>query len=290
MNAATEIDRLLEQSGAVLIRHKKHLVYRLPNGSNFVASKTPGDPLHASENKLHALRRALGATATTTPPKEKAMPVGPNHQDSQPTQPPPAPALLATIPATPPTPVLAPAVGVTASGGFRARIETQIGAEEATRERLMAEAEQCDRRVQMLKALLPFAEDPNMELALLGALQVAPVPAHRTYHPRQKGAAAPARPKAPDRITDRVQVTRELVLAATQTFDQQFTVNDVVGLMTNGATIDPPERLRIRSSIAACLNALDERGEVQKGKSGIGRVQTLWRKVRVGPGSPGSRK
>jgi hypothetical protein len=58
-------------------------------------------------------------------------------------------------------------------------------------------------------------------------------------------------------------------------------VNDVVSLMTNAATIDPPERLRIRSSVAQCMTMLYDRGEVLKETQGIGRQQTLWRKARV---------
>ena len=60
MNAQHEIDRLLDESGAVLVRQNKHLVYRLPNGLNFVAAKTSSDPERAAKNSLSALRRALG--------------------------------------------------------------------------------------------------------------------------------------------------------------------------------------------------------------------------------------
>jgi hypothetical protein len=129
----------------------------------------------------------------------------------------------------------------------------------------------------MLNLLLPFADEPGTEEALQGILPASPPKPPRPRAP----LAAPARPKAPDRITDRVQVTRDLVFAATQTFDAEFTVNDVVRLMTNAATIDPPERLRIRSSIAQCMTMLCDRGEVLKDSQGIGRQQTLWRRVRV---------
>ncbi len=41
-------------------------------------------------------------------------------------------------------------------------------------------------------------------------------------------------------------MTRQLVLAATQTFEDTFTVNDVLAEMTGNQKLDPPERLRVR--------------------------------------------
>jgi hypothetical protein len=60
MNAAAEVGRLLNEHGAVLVRHKKHLVYQLPNGQNFVMAKTTSDPARAAHNNLSELRHALG--------------------------------------------------------------------------------------------------------------------------------------------------------------------------------------------------------------------------------------
>ena len=62
MNPSKEIDRLLEQSGAVLVRHKKHLVYRLPSGTTYTRAKTASDH-RAERNSLGILRHALGSSA-----------------------------------------------------------------------------------------------------------------------------------------------------------------------------------------------------------------------------------
>jgi hypothetical protein len=46
----------LEKSNATLVRQKKHLVYRLPNGRTFVLSKSPSD--HRSVlNAVSTLRK-----------------------------------------------------------------------------------------------------------------------------------------------------------------------------------------------------------------------------------------
>lgn len=63
MGAAQQVEDLLRESGAVLLRDRKHLVYRLPNGQKFTRSKTPSDR-RAAHNDLSDLRRALGLENT----------------------------------------------------------------------------------------------------------------------------------------------------------------------------------------------------------------------------------
>jgi hypothetical protein len=56
------INSLLEEAGAVLIRTKKHKVYRLRTGQIFVQSGSPSD--HRAEiNQLCLLRRILRGVA-----------------------------------------------------------------------------------------------------------------------------------------------------------------------------------------------------------------------------------
>lgn len=59
MNPEREVATLLEQSGAVLVRSKKHLIWRLPNGNTFTQASTPSDHM-AAANQLSDLRHALG--------------------------------------------------------------------------------------------------------------------------------------------------------------------------------------------------------------------------------------
>lgn len=55
----TQIEKLLRASGAVLVRTRKHRVYRLPNGRNYVIAATASDR-RAQANQVAELRRQLG--------------------------------------------------------------------------------------------------------------------------------------------------------------------------------------------------------------------------------------
>jgi hypothetical protein len=249
VNAAVEVDRLLNQSGAVLVRQNKHLVYRLPNGQNFVMAKTSSDPDRAAKNNLRDLRHALGIVRVM--PKPKGEPDMPIEQ---------APG------------VAAPAQEPPMQESLKDRIEAAIAREETVQEKLLSDAQAVERRVHMLRALLTFADDPAIEAALRAVLPDAEPAAPPTFPPE-------ARPEPPQQITERVQVTRQLVFAATQTFDDTFTVNDVLKLMAGDGRIDPRERIRIRSSIAQSIVTLHERGELVREEEHFGRKQTIWRKA-----------
>ena len=249
MNANAEVERLLQASSAVLVRHKRHLVYRLPNGQNFVVSKTTSDPARAGKNNLAELRRALGMHETPEQQGETTMET--NHTL--------APALAV------PTPLPVPEM----PESLKTRIETAIACEESSQERLMAEAQAHDRRAQMLKALLPFADDPATEIALRGVLPTVQPPP----------APEPAVQAPPQQITTRIQVTRQLVFAATQTYEDTFTINDVLELMTGGEQLEGKERLRVRQSIAQSMVTLFERGELLREAEGYGKRQAVWRRA-----------
>jgi hypothetical protein len=245
MNAARRVDELLNENGAVLVRQNKHLVYRLPNGQNFVVAKTSSDRERAAKNNLSDLRRALGVVRAT--PKAQGELQMPIQQGSV---------------------AVAAAVEPPNQEGLKDRLEAAIAREEGHQTRLMAESEAVERRVQMLKALLPFAADPATEVALRGVLPAVGPP------PEPERRSEP-----PQRITERVQVTRQLVFAATQTFEGTFTVNDVLDLMTGEWKIDRPERLRVRCSIAQAMTTLHERGELIREAEGYGKRQAVWRKA-----------
>jgi hypothetical protein len=153
---------------------------------------------------------------------------------------------------------------------LKQRLEAAIACTEQEQEALLAAAQRIEQRVQMLRALLPFADDPATEEALRSVLPdvepSAPLP-----------PPSPAEP--PQRITERVQVTRQLVFAATQTFEGTFTVNDVLAVMTGGQEIDGQERVRVRQSVAQAMVTLHERGELIRVSEGSGRKQSTWRKA-----------
>jgi hypothetical protein len=261
VDAGIEVSRLLEQSGAVLVRRKKHLVYQLPNGQNFISPKTPGDHRN-SQNQLRSLRRALAL------PNQNQQQPAQGEQDcdlrnSQAKENNEMPAIQ--TPAAPPQ--LGPPVAEPPKLCLKERIEAIIRDAETAQEKLLAAAQAHERRAQMLKAMLPFAEEPSAEEALRALLPAPPPPV----------AVLP--PQPPQQIVERVQVTRELVFAATQTFGDSFTVNEVMDLMTGGKQIAGPERLRVRQSIAAAMITLHERGALMKTDEHSGRRQTTWKKA-----------
>jgi hypothetical protein len=266
MDASAELTRLLTDSGAVLVRQKKHRVYRLPNGHNFISPKTPGD-YRTAANQLSNLRHALALEPAQPSHKGQQAARGVDiraqeHKDmpatQNATQAPPAPAIanVAEVPKL----------------SLKDRLEAAVREEETAQEKLLAEAQGHERRAQMLKALLPFADEPAAEAALRGILPAPPAPA--------PGPTAKP-PEPPQQIVERVQVTRQLVFAATQTFAEKFTVNDVMNLMTGGRHIEGPERLRVRQSIAAAMMTLHERGELLKVVEHNGRSQTVWQKAKL---------
>jgi hypothetical protein len=70
MDAESEVQRLLAESGAVLSRDRKHEIWSLPNGRNFVRPKTPSD-FRSARNSLSDLRRELGVAEKQGEPGER---------------------------------------------------------------------------------------------------------------------------------------------------------------------------------------------------------------------------
>lgn len=52
------LERALREAGAVLVRRKRHNVWRLPSGRMFVSAQSPSDR-RAEHNALRDLRAAL---------------------------------------------------------------------------------------------------------------------------------------------------------------------------------------------------------------------------------------
>jgi hypothetical protein len=61
VSAQTQVYEILNGCGAVLVRRRKHKVYKFPNGKTFVVANTPSD-IHAASNQLTDLRRTIGMT------------------------------------------------------------------------------------------------------------------------------------------------------------------------------------------------------------------------------------
>ena len=59
MTAQARLAGMLKDCGAVLLRAKKHVVWKLPNGKSFTCASTPSD-YRAEANQISHLRHALG--------------------------------------------------------------------------------------------------------------------------------------------------------------------------------------------------------------------------------------
>jgi hypothetical protein len=58
-----QVMQLLKDNGAVLVRHRKHQVYRFPDGRTFVFGTSPSDAdswKHCLSNLKRLLRRGAG--------------------------------------------------------------------------------------------------------------------------------------------------------------------------------------------------------------------------------------
>lgn len=82
MNARAKVSELLESCGAVLKRQRKHEVYELPNGKNFVRAKTPSDT-KSDLNNLSDLKHQL---QIVTPRKIGAAPSRAKLSKAKPTK------------------------------------------------------------------------------------------------------------------------------------------------------------------------------------------------------------
>ncbi len=58
MKKRRELEDALRRRGAVLVRSKRHLAFRLANGATFFTSATPGDR-RSEKNDLATLRRLM---------------------------------------------------------------------------------------------------------------------------------------------------------------------------------------------------------------------------------------
>jgi hypothetical protein len=259
------VDQMLERSGAKLIRDKKHRVYLLPNGGRFIRASTPSE-YRGAWNNLSDLRKRLGVgmeksegeDVTTMAPTEVGS-GDPKYSDRH----------------TEVTETELVVDQVPKSGGFKERILAAIQQEAALKEQLFAEASLAEKRMNMLELLIPYADDPAMEGVLYGLIPPEEKKLAARKPVPKKSTTIPEPPNHIERATD---ITRRLVFAGTLTFNNPFTVNDLVDRMVGEATVSEGERQRIRSKVAGLMAKLFELDYVNKYRQGIGKAQTLWRK------------
>lgn len=284
MEAQKQIESLLEAHNAVLLRQKNgHKTYKLPNGAQFTVASTPSDHRSAANN-LGTLRKLLDQPAVkplrvfATKPATKLAPdsaiaeltgklveaqdeaaaarqrVGDasiriQELEAEITR-------LQTLTVANALPPYDPG-----RANPSARLQAVIEFQEKERDRILNESAICDTRISILKALLPLATDPGFE-TVLAAVIPPPVKEIPTVH----AIEVPPLPAPPQSIGTYVKITRDLVYAATATFEpgRAFTINDVMERMINGQDVHNKERCRIRQAVWQALNTLVERGLMQR--------------------------
>lgn len=218
MDPNVEIERLLQERGAVLVRQGNHNVYKLPNGKMFTRAKTPSD-VRSAHNSLRDLRHCLGigngiqvdpapepaiATAVTEALAPIVTPAGVAHDATHytPISPPLAPRppekelynmqYTSQIPppaASTPSPGAAPPAPAQPEtqapppkppSDLKLRIEAAIRTKEGEQEDYMAKATAAESSCKVLKSLLQMADDPTAEETLLMLMaQLMPAPPAR---------------------------------------------------------------------------------------------------------------
>ena len=152
-----------------------------------------------------------------------------------------------------------------ASPTIQQRIEEGITLLEAEERRLTEETSALKKRIEALRAVAVALMDiPDAEAVLASFLT-----------PQE-----PPRPEPPPQIiTERLQVTRQLVFVGTQAMTGRFKVDDLVDVMMQGRKVHDTERVRIRSCVAAMLVSMVERGEVKKVEEGRGKKPAFFIKA-----------
>lgn len=70
MDPQVEVDRILKEYRATMVRHKKHQVWRFPDGRIYVQASTPSD-FRSAGNNLRDLRKMLGLGKERGKPGER---------------------------------------------------------------------------------------------------------------------------------------------------------------------------------------------------------------------------
>lgn len=363
--ALTEIDRLLSEHRAELVRNGHHMVYKLPNGATFIQPKIHGssdefaavkqlaDLKRAIDGRPNGIARPNGFASLNPPAPPEAPPEAPRAlatataaagaggavfpgsgsggfaavcpppvERSAAVEAPPVPAPPVTAPASPASkkdpPPAAPEPVRTEGEEKKSRIESALTRLTERYNDLLAQAQKVEKAMNILKAVAPFLDEDSEEVetalraifpkGLPGSAPPTPprpsaAPEVRTFHgpglesanhvhhaappaPPVPAAPGPAKPPIVEAksVTDRVMVTNQLVYAATQTFADRFTVNDVMARMVGDREVDAVESKRIRSAVTSCLFALLEKGMVDKKTTGNRTTQSLWTKVPIRAG------
>jgi hypothetical protein len=213
--------------------------------------RSSGNPATDAKIGMRELRVFLQRRTPAAPAVDAvATPTGRRVEETPAAHEPVAPPLpIPALPAPPPV------------SSFQQRWEAAVAGATVARDKLQADLALAEKRLQMLSAMVPYMDDPTFEDTFRAVF-----PAPKELLP---AVAAPVQ-------RANVKVTREAVLEAVQLFEgQQFTVNQILDLMVAGREVNSLERKRIRLSVAACITALGESGQIQREPEAIGR-EILW--------------
>lgn len=241
-----DIVQLLKDHNCTLIRDGNHLVYRLPSGKNFVMSKTPSD-FRSERNNLAILKRSLGLERPEKVVRSPTAQPSATHTNG-------SPSILQDLPTT-----------------LELSIEEQLASERRRYDFLLEEAAKAERNIAMLSTLQAFADMPDTEPMLRAVLgEQSPIKGPTPDSGVHKGA-----------VTRTVQVTKQLVLAATSMFERTFSLNDLLEKMVGEeyGKLEDLEQKRIRSSVISSINVLIDNGQVRRTMAGVGRRPAVYARV-----------
>jgi hypothetical protein len=242
-------------------------VYQFSNGDTFNVTRRSGNA--AGDAKVST--RLFKEFMTERKQGERAIRKGLLH---------PTPTMEA-VPAPPPvnggttanggsavlTSVLFLPVDAPAEVSIKDKLEEAIRVAQEEQDRLFSLTQAAEKRVQLLKALIPFQDDESFSLTLSALLPPPPQPPPPVAPPVLEPAA----------IRPQIQVTRNRVEELVLAISGDFTAPDIVGKIVGAADIDAVERRRVYTAVNGALAGLHERGKVDKVTQGIGRRNTVWR-------------
>lgn len=271
-----QLEDMLKQTGAVLLRGKNNKVYGLPNGKIFTKSHTPSDSRFADIKALNELKRRAGVRVAKPPAVEAQLVEEPALQDAltpflgivESPQPVPASPVLSQ---ENPTPSHAEPAKPAKPGSLRERIEALIAQGVAEQTELIEQASTIERHVNMLRGLAAHADDSMTEalLALLIPHAAAAQPEPPSEPPPPPAKAAPY-----------VEVTKKIIHEILECSPATFTVGDIFDMLTRGMENVEDQRKRIIGSVTSILHAERAAGYVELRKQGRGPgSMSEWRKI-----------
>lgn len=282
-------DKLLRENGVLLRRNGPHPVWKLNNGELVTISKTPNAT--SAWTEVTKIRRKLGIREVDMP----AATIAHTLKDQ-----------LATIEDTP---VVEPTIETPAADPpkdpLQLLVDNKIAELQQKELELLAEENAVHTKLEGVRTqiakmakVIDLVADPDLRDTLLELVtpvktknnakkHYAPVickickePINARWQAKHMAEKHPTSGN-PQSISDAVMVTKQLVLAATQTFNKPFTTRELINLMIGDKKPNQAEQSRISQSVSATLVSLSNDGSVTRVKRGYANIPATWQKIDI---------